>query len=353
VADFSGLELLTLNDPIFRAAQVKESGFEVAIRNSCTDLQTFLEMPIPPQPFIMKPWLQPGTLAMIFSARGLGKTMLAIVIALCITHKVSIGSWVTETVAGCLYVDAEMRSDELQKRLRGLPAGLPDECAPLTILSSELMQRQGWPRPNLVDPKWREAISSYLKHGTYKVLILDNLASLTPSIDENNKKEWDPINQWLLSIRFQGIAVIFVHHAGKGGDPRGISAREDNIDFTIKLSKPTGYREEDGCRFDVAFTKARSVYGFEAAPFSFQIREKDGGLTWAIGEKGGGSREIIIATLGQGVHQKNIADILGCDKGWVSRVKTKAMEDGYLTEEGKFTAKGKEAFGGVSLDGLI
>lgn len=351
VEAFSKLELLTLDDPIFRTAKVKEYGFEVAIASSCINLESFLAMSLPPRPFIMKPWLRPGTLAMIYSFRGVGKTMLAIAIALCITRKVSIGNWVTETPTGCLYIDGEMPSEELQDRLKKLAVGLPDELAPLTILSSELMERHKWPRPNLVDPKWREAIYSYLIDGVYKVLILDNLASLTPGIDENIKKEGDDINQWYLSIRFLGVAVILIHHAGKGGDQRGSSAREDNLDISIKLSHPAGYRPEDGCKFDVTFTKARSVYGAGATPFSFQIVEKDGFLTWGIDAKGSGSREMIIAMLGKNIPQKEIVDILECDKGWVSRVKRKAIGDGYLTEQGKFTPKGEKEFGGVNCDG--
>ena len=278
--------------------------------------------------------------------------MFGLTIALCITRNVSISNWVTETPTGCLYLDAEMPSEEFQGRIRKLSKGLPDSLAPLTLLSAELMAREQWPIPNLADRKWREAIYSYLSGGSSKVLILDNLASLTPGIDENSKKEWDEINQWLLSIRFLGVAVILIHHAGKGGDQRGSSAREDNIDVSIKLSHPAGYRPEEGCKFDVTFTKARSVYGAGATPFSFQIVDQDGGLTWVVDEKGSGSREMIIAMLGQGIPQKDIPEILGCHKAWVSRVKKKAVEDGFLTESGEFTPQGKEAFGGVNLDGL-
>ena len=90
-----------------------------------------------------------------------------------------------------------------------------------------------------------------------KFWVIDNLASLASGIDENVKKDWDPINQWLLELRFSGITTLMLHHTNKEGGQRGTSAREDNIDISIMLKNARDYTPEDGARFIVHFTKQR------------------------------------------------------------------------------------------------
>ena len=45
-----------------------------------------------------------------------------------------------------------------------------------------------------------------------KLWVVDNLASLASGLDENKKQDWDPINSWLLELRFAGISTIMLHH---------------------------------------------------------------------------------------------------------------------------------------------
>jgi DNA-directed RNA polymerase specialized sigma subunit len=44
--------------------------------------------------------------------------------------------------------------------------------------------------------------------------------------------------------------------------------------------------------------------------------------------------------LDQGNAQKDIAETLGVDKGYVSRIKSQAIKDGHLTKDGKLTQSG-------------
>jgi len=96
-----------------------------------------------------------------------------------------------------------------------------------------------------------------LKARGVKLWIIDNLASLASGIDENSKQDWDPINQWLLELRFAGISTIMLHHVNKVGGQRGTSAREDNLDVSVILKPPKNYTPEDGARFICHFSKAR------------------------------------------------------------------------------------------------
>ncbi|MFH0812218.1 MAG: AAA family ATPase [Pseudomonadota bacterium] len=358
VEAFSQLELLTLDDRIFRSAAVKEEGLVLALEKCCLQARDFLKKEIPARPYILKPLLKPGSLILIYSLRGVGKTMLATSIAIAITYNVPIGKWEPESPAGVLFIDAEMSSEEYQDRLRKLTTGLPDPIAPLTILSGEWMEREGWPRINLINREWREAIYSYLKHSYHKVLILDNLAALTPGIDESSIQEWGQINDWLLSLRFLGVAVILIHHAGKSGDQRGTSGREDSLDVSLRLSRITESSDENsGCEFDATFTKARSIFGEEAMPFRFKIipLPMGDGLTWTVETKGNVNKRMAIAMLGKGMSNKEIAGSLKVSPAYISMVKKKAIQDGFLIDEDgkkvKFTDAGEAEFGEVKIDG--
>jgi hypothetical protein len=353
---FLALPRLTLEDPFFRPFLVKEKGLAEAIGRAVMSSSEFMARKFEPRPYYLKPWLRAGALSMIYAARGIGKSFLCISIALAITRQLQIGNWQPGEPAPVLYLDGEMAAEELQNRIRLLSIGLPPEIAPLHILSAEDMQLQGWPVPKLTDSKWREALHSYLKtQNIYRVLILDNIASLAPGLDENDKSQWDEINQFLLSLRWLGIAVVLVHHAGKSGDQRGTSGREDNLDVVIRLSRPAGYRPEDGARFDCEFTKARGVYGEGAAPFSFQLIEGTAGsLTWGTETAGAQTKQLIIALLGNGIPQREIPALLGIQRAWVSKVKKAAIEEGQLTEKGNdFTDTGRVKYGNLSIEGLV
>ena len=353
--DFLKLPRITIDDPFFRPSIVREKGLAYAIGQSVLSIQSLLKKKIEPRPVYLWPWLRAGTLAMIYSTRGYGKTFLSLVISLALTRKLSIGNWRTDKIVGVLYVDGEMPLEDVKDRADLLIKGLSPELAPFHILSAAAMQADGWPTPNLTNVRWREALSQYLTEcGIYHVLILDNIASLTPGVPEGKKEDWDEVNQWLLSLRFMGLAVILIHHAGKSGDQRGTSGREDALDVTIKLTRPAGYRPEDGCVFDVEFSKARGVYGSGAASFNFRIVQNgEGGLSWTTDAVGSDSKGKIVALIGNGIAQKDISALLGCSKAWVSRCKSKAVKDGYLSKSGELTPEGKIYCEEIDVDELL
>ena len=74
-----------------------------------------------------------------------------------------------------------------------------------------------------------------------EVVFVDNLSCWARSGRENEAESWLPIADWILSLRRRGIAVVLVHHAGKGGQQRGTSKREDLLDVVIGLSRPKDY----------------------------------------------------------------------------------------------------------------
>lgn len=71
-------------------------------------------------------------------------------------------------------------------------------------------------------------INQYLED--FDVLILDNLSTLVRSGNENEAESWVAVQEWVLTLRKAGKSVIFIHHAGKGGQQRGTSKKEDVLD---------------------------------------------------------------------------------------------------------------------------
>ncbi|MGD0276943.1 MAG: AAA family ATPase, partial [Syntrophales bacterium] len=254
------------------------------IQSSVLGVDNFVQKEIPIRPFIMSPWLKPRTLTLVHAGAGVGKTFLCLAIALAITRGVSIGHWTVENPVGCLYIDGEMPTDTMQQRFKGLTKNLPEEKAPLIIMSADDMRRGDKDSPVIHNKNWQEAIYSYLEDNPqYRVLVLDNLMSLTPGHEEDTKLGWDLMNSWLLRLRSIGVAVIMVHHEGKDGTQRGTSSRVDNIDLSIRLTKPVGYKPQDGARFNVSLGKDREYAAKGADSFCFSITENDGGLNWTTG----------------------------------------------------------------------
>ena len=213
----------------------------------------------------------------------------------------------------------------------------------LYIYSSELAGMLRDFRPQLNTWDWRQEIEKYLFEKNIKIWVADNIASLTPGMSENEKAEWDEVNQFLLRLRFKGITTILIHHLGKLGTQRGTSAREDNIDISISLEQPAGYIETDGCKFDLKFTKARLRVKELQGIFDLQLqlREDDkGNSTWTYTSIRKTNRNEILKLLDEEWTQKEITDHLNIDKGYVSRIKKEGIKNKLITPKGKLTQAG-------------
>jgi predicted DNA-binding protein YlxM (UPF0122 family) len=145
------------------------------------------------------------------------------------------------------------------------------------LINPEL-QKDIW--PSIATEKGREQIEQHLND--VSLLVLDNLSTLSLNVAENEADAQDPIIEWLISLRKRNISVLQVHHAGKGGKQRGTSRREDILDVSIELARSANYDRETGAQVEVHLTKARGIYGKQAASYEATlIPTADGGLEWA------------------------------------------------------------------------
>jgi putative DNA primase/helicase len=121
-----------------------------------------------------------------------------------------------------------------------------------------------------------------------------------------------------------------VHHAGKGGNQRGTSKREDVLDTVIALRHPTDYQADQGARFEVHFEKHRGFHGADAEPFEARYEERDGAAIWTRTTIADVELKRVADALGEGMSIREAASTLGINKSKVERLKKKAQEQGLL-----------------------
>lgn len=316
------------------------NGNNLNLEFALVDADDFLQLDMPIKRKILRPWLTECSIIQVSGWRGTGKTWFGLSLFDCATSGECFGPWEVETVVPALYVDGELPAQDIQERFRQLSSHGRKE--PLYIYSDSYAHSLGIPRANLLNRRWRDAIKGILIEKGIKLLGLDNVSSLAAGIDENSKQAWDPINQWLLDLRFAGISSIFFHHTSKSGDQRGTSGREDNLDCSIILQRPSDYVAEHGAKFIIRFKKSR-VQTSElnlVGDIEFTLTETNGKLEWTWGNVKRKTQIEILRMLDEGTQQSDIARALGIDRSYVNRVKAKALRDGHLGKAGKLTQTG-------------
>lgn len=311
---------------IIENAEPYEPDKELAFNDVILTVETLSELKIEKQTCLLNPWLKESSINFINGWRGSGKTWTAFGIIDAITSGGSFGPWTCEKPEPCLFIDGEMTIQDDQERINYLRL-YKYRKAPFYFYSDSYASQLGFPRARLTDSEWQHKIKSFSLENNIKLVVFDNIASLCPGIDENSKQDWDPINQYLLELRFTGISSLLLHHTGKSGEQRGTSAREDNADVSIRLDKPVGYLPEDGAHFVIHFMKARipnrDLNLIADTEFKL-IQNQDGFYEWSTANVRQNNKDAIVSMIADGVSQKDIAESLGVSKGYVSRVKKEA-----------------------------
>lgn len=315
---------------------------KVTIEDAILEAADFKTLDLPEKKILLHPWLSEQAIILISGWRGAGKTWAALGILDAVTTGQAFGPWQAGDPVPCLFLDGEMPMQDVRTRLNDIDQGIKRKV-PLYVYSDSYANSLGLPRAHLASEKWRTEMKRILLTRHVRLWVIDNLASLATGLDENKKVDWDPVNSWLLELRFAGISTIMLHHVGKEGQQRGTSAREDNLDCSITLKRPHDYTPEDGCRFFMHFSKARVP--IEHLPLltdhEFKlIQDEHGQLVWTWGNIKKEIRKDVITLLDDGMDQKTISETLDITKGYVSQIKNKAVKDGLLSKKGKLTPSG-------------
>jgi KaiC/GvpD/RAD55 family RecA-like ATPase len=284
-------------------------------------LAEFFSLTIKPRGMVLDPIIPEKGLAMVYAVRGTGKTYLVLGIAYAVATGTQFLKWKAPHARRVLLIDGEMPAAALQERLAKVVQGATVEPAEnmLTIISGDLIEEGGV--GNLADPKVQAELEPHLEG--VELLILDNLSSLTAVIRDNDADSWNPIQAWLLRLRRRGISVLIVHHAGKGGEQRGTSRREDVLDTSISLRRPSDYVPTEGARFEVHLEKARGVHGEPAKPFEAKLEERGSTAVWTMRDIDDANLARVRALLEDDLSVRDIADETGIPKSTVQRLKKK------------------------------
>jgi putative DNA primase/helicase len=289
----------------------------------------FLAINTPPREMLLDPILPTRSLAMLYAHRGIGKTLLALSIGLAVASGSPLLRWHAPRKRHVLYVDGEMPLVSLQERLRsisnGLGAVIPNDG--FRILAADNTENG----LSIGSEKGQRAIDPLLSG--VDLVIFDNLSTLCTNGSESASDAWVPMQNWLLKLRRQGIAVLIVHHAGTNGRQRGTSRREDALDTVIALRRPEDYSPEQGARFEVHFEKFRNwVEGDGAVPFEAKLEsfvtDQGEGVHWSSRERSPPVLKQVAELFQDGLTVREVAAALKMSRTEAGRLRLRALGEG-------------------------
>jgi hypothetical protein len=305
------------------------------------NLATLLTHAFPIRESILSPVFTLSSLNMIFARRGIGKTHASLGIAYAASSGGSFWGWTAARPYQVLLIDGEMPGESLQGRLAAIIAASDIEPNPdnLQIITIDM---QGGIMPDLSTVEGQDAIEDACQAA--ELIIVDNLSCLCRSGRENEAESWVSISEWALRMRSAGKCVIFIHHAGKNGNQRGTSKREDLLDVVIELKRPADYESEEGARFIVDYAKARHLTGGDAQPFEAWLKsDEHGRQVWTTQTVTESTYQQVVELANLGLSQADIASELDINKSTVCRHIAKARESGLIGNKQKRTPKGNVA----------
>jgi hypothetical protein len=323
------------------------------------DITDLIALDLPPRGMVLDPIIPEKGLAMLYGARGVGKTRVAHGIGYAVATGSSFLRWQAPRPRRVLLIDGELPQADLRQRaIQAAAAADPPSLKlrrtgtePVEALFTEALAETGGRLPergwfpiissdrvdrgvgNLGSPLVQAEVECWLDG--VELLILDNLSSLTVGVRENDGDAWAQIQDWLLRLRRRGISVLIIHHAGKHGGQRGTSRREDVLDTSFSLRQPSDYTIDQGARFEVHIEKGRGLAGDRARPFEAQLDLTGGKAAWIVKDAEEAVRIRVAALLAAGMSVREIAEETGTNRSAVHRLKQRLEREAKTAEAGE------------------
>lgn len=280
----------------------------------CVPMDVFNGIEFAPREQLLAPWLLSSSINMVTAYRGTGKTWTALSIALAVASGGQFLTFNAPQPKRVLYIDGEMAAVELQDRIRKVKRMMPDfDANNLSIISPDLQTKA---LPDISTLTGQLELDDWTNLAD--LIIVDNLSSLARSGVENDAESWNAIATWALRMRREGRAVLFIHHAGKGGQQRGTSKREDLLDTSILLTRPED--ETTGAAFTWEWSKVRGLHGRDIEPLHAELTTTGmGNLSWSCRRAGDARLDRVRELKAQGLNVDKIATELGVSRSVAGR----------------------------------
>lgn len=297
---------------------------------NATDVYDLIAADLKEPETIIAPLIFEADLMMIYGWRGVGKTWFSLGLSYAIASGGQFLSWRCTRPRRVLVLDGEMRAARLKKRLSLIIAGSDTEAEKgyLRILTRDMVPEiVEW--PDIGRAEGREALGQLIDTEQPDVIVVDNLSAwLRSGKGENDEESWRDCASWLMQQRAKGRAVVLIHHAGKGGQQRGTSRREDILDTVICLKKPDDYDPADGMRCEFVFEKARNLDGAEIETLAVDFTTKGGKAVFTSSAVKSDVMSQIHALIAAGASRSEIQTETGKSRFQLQRLQERAKEQG-------------------------
>jgi putative DNA primase/helicase len=272
----------------------------------------------PEQTRIVAPYLLSGTMTMIYSPSGHGKSLYCFNLALQIAQG---GIWLGQECrdSKVLYVDGEMGGREWLKRI-------PENIMFTDKLNTnfKLICPDDFPNSGNVP-----SIGSYnnLKMwlemaAPYDVIIIDNY--LTTCRPETNKDSdldvWYRVQDFIIQLRNQNKAVIMVHHASKSGVQYGTVLKEVIVNTILRIRQFPNQYLENGVSLEVRVQKDRGNVFQGKNDFLVDLVITDEGVYSYLGDLDKLRADYILQHKRYGTTNAEMAEALGITVGKVKEI---------------------------------
>lgn len=219
---------------------------------SVLSLSNWLSRDLPEPDFLLGEVLSTTTKAMLVGPSGLGKTMLALGMAMSIAGGRNFLHWLVPGPRRVLFIDGEMSRRLMKKRaIDEYMRANGDPAWPLKILSCE-----DFPDMAPLNSKDGQAFIDYvIERLGFDLIVFDNIQALTQG-DQREESTWEPVLPWNRELTRRSIGQMWVHHTGLDQTHSyGSSSREWGLDLVALMEDIDP--EHPDLTFRLKFPKAR------------------------------------------------------------------------------------------------